>query len=182
MELCENLQKLKRTLSRAEFEMKFPSPWLVRELEDDERPALFRTMVTAPHRPTGTPPPPPRPRAAVPADGIVRHITEDPGRFGLYPLSKSGTNPWSDRVLVGRASNNDIVLRNDRISKLHAYFQLGARGVWRLFDAKSANGTRVDGMPVPPGENGVEVHTGQIVMFGTVPAELVDSGTLYDSI
>ena len=182
MEISENLQKLKRTLSRAEFERKFPSPWLVRELDEDERPALFRTMVTAPRRPGGTPPPPSTPRPPIPADGLVRHICEDPGRFGLYPLSKTGTNPWSDRVLVGRASNNDIVLRNDRISKLHAYFQLGARGIWRIYDARSANGTRVDGVAVPPGEAGVAIRPGQIVMFGTVATELVDSATLYDSL
>jgi hypothetical protein len=183
MELCENLQKLKRALGgRVEFEKKFAAPWLVRELDEDERPALFRTMVTVPRRPGATPTPPTHAHAGIPADGLVKHITDDPTRFGLYPLSKSGSNPWSDRVLVGRASNNDIVLRNDRISKLHAYFQLGARGIWRVFDAKSANGTRVDGVPVPPGEDGVEIHPGQILMFGTVPAELVDSGTLYDSI
>ena len=46
MELLENLQKLKKQLSRADFERRFPHPWLIRELEDDERPALFRTMVT----------------------------------------------------------------------------------------------------------------------------------------
>ena len=109
-------------------------------------------------------------------------LAGEPGRFGLYPVTKGGSNPWSDRVLVGRASNNDIVLRNDRISKLHAYFQCGQRGVWKLHDARSANGTRVDGVVVPPGETGVEIHTGQVVMFGTVSAEVIDSGELYDSL
>jgi len=178
MELLENLQKLKRQLSRAEFEKKFPHPWLVRELEEDERPALFRTMVTNLRR--GTPPSPVKP--VTPAEGLAKQLAVEPGRFGIYPLTKSGSNPWSDRVLVGRASNNDIVLRNDRISKLHAYFQCGARGVWRLYDAKSANGTRVDGASVPPGEDGIEIQNGQILMFGTVATELVDSATLYDSI
>jgi hypothetical protein len=178
MELLENLQKLKRQLTRGEFEKKFQHPWLVRELDEDERPALFRTMVTNPRRGGATasrrPPPP--------GDGYLRLLAADPGRFGVYPLSKSGSNPWSDRVLVGRASNNDIVLRNDRISKLHAYFQCGARGIWRLYDAKSANGTRVDGVPVPPGEDGIEIHSGQLVLFGSVAAEVVDSATLYDSL
>jgi len=178
MELLENLQKLKRQLSRAEFEKKFQHPWLLRELDEDERPALFRTMVTNIRR--GIPSAPRR--APPPGEGYLRQIASDPSRFGVYPLSKSGSNPWSDRVLVGRASNNDIVLRNDRISKLHAYFQCGARGIWRLYDARSANGTRVDGVPVPPGEEGVEIHSGQMLTFGNVPAEVVDSATLYDNL
>jgi FHA domain-containing protein len=176
MELLENLQKLKRQLTRAEFEKKFQHPWLIRELDEDERPALFRTMVTNIKR---HPSPPKRSTAS---DGYLRLLGVDPSRFGLYPLSKSGSNPWSDRVLVGRASNNDIVLKNDRISKLHAYFQCGARGIWRLYDAKSANGTRVDGVAVPSGEEGVEIHSGQVVLFGTVATEVVDSATLYDSL
>jgi hypothetical protein len=177
MELLENLQKLKRQMTRAEFEKKYPHPWLIRELDEDERPALFRTMVTnirrgsvSARKPTPLP------------EGMTKLLAVDPGRFGVYPLSKSGSNPWSDRVLVGRASNNDIVLRNDRISKLHAYFQVGTRGIWRLYDAKSANGTRVDGVPIPPGEEGTEIHSGQLVVFGTVSTEVVDSGTLYDSL
>jgi hypothetical protein len=179
MELLENLQKLKRQLARAEFEKKFPHPWLVRELEEDERPALFRTMVTnikkievpptaTPRRPAGAPSP--------------AQLAAEPGRYGLYPVAKSGSNPWSDRILVGRASNNDVVLRNDRISKLHAWFQVTPRGVWRVYDARSANGTRIDGDLVPPGEEGLEVETGQVVMFGTVATRLLSSGELYDAI
>src|SRR5262249_54983475 len=148
------------------------------ELDEDERPALFRTMVTNIRR--GTPPTPRR--APPPGESYLRVLGADPDRFGFYPLSKSGSNPWSDRVLRGRASNNDIVLRNDRISKLHAYFQCGARGIWRLYDARSANGTRVDGVQVPPGEDGVEIRSGQLLTFGNVSAEVVDSATLYDNL
>lgn len=178
MELLENLQKLKRQLTRGEFEKKFPHPWLIRELDEDERPALFRTMVAHVRRlaPTIVP------KRVHSGESFAKLLAQDPARFGLYPLSKSGSNPWSDRIHVGRASNNDIVLRNDRISKLHAYFQCGARGVWRLFDAKSANGTHVDGVAVPADEEGVEIHSGQFLVFGTVATELIDSATLYDAI
>jgi hypothetical protein len=176
MELLENLQKLRRQLGRAEFQKRFPHPWLIRELDDEERPALFRTMVTNVRR---TPPPSPV-RKPIGSGGMAALLAAEPGRFGLYPVAKSGSNPWSDRILVGRASNNDIVLRNDRISKLHAYFQCGQRGVWRVHDARSANGTRVEGVVVPSGDAGVEVQSGQVVTFGTVPTELIESGELYD--
>ncbi len=177
MELLSNLQKLKKQLTRPDFEKKFPHPWLVRELMEEERPALFRTMVTNPRK---TPTVPAKPVGA--AESLMKQFLNDPGRFGIYPLSKSGTNPWSDRILVGRASNNDIVLRNDRISKLHAYFQVGTRGIWRVYDAKSANGTRVNGVTVPPGEDGMEIQSGQMVTFGTVVTEIIDSAALYESI
>jgi hypothetical protein len=179
MELLENLQRLKRQLTRGEFEKKYPHPWLLRELEEDERPALFRTMVTAPRK-SATPSAPDRP--ALPPEGLTKLLTSDPARLGFYPLSKSGSNPWTDRILVGRATNNDIVLRNDRISKLHAYFQCGARGIWRVHDARSANGTKVDGSPVPAGDEGVEIRAGQIISFGTIATEVVDSATIYDSL
>ena len=179
MELVENLQRLKRQLSRLEFEKKFPHLWLVRELDEDERPALFRTMVTNIKKievpATATPK---RPGLAP----LPAQLVSDPGRYGVYPVAKSGSNPWSDRILVGRASNNDVVLRNDRISKLHAWFQVTPRGVWRVYDARSANGTRIDGDLVPPGEEGLEVETGQVVMFGTVITRLLSSGDLYDAL
>jgi hypothetical protein len=183
MELLENLQRLKRQLSRGDFEKKFAHPWLIRELGEDERPALFRTLVTHVKKIS---PPSLLPRKPIAASVMAAHLTDEPGRFGMYPIAKSGSNPWSDRVLVGRASNNDIVLRNDRISKLHAYFQYHGRetqrGAWRLYDARSANGTRVDGLVVPPGEEGLEVRTGQVVIFGTVPTQVIESGALYDAI
>lgn len=184
MELLENLQRLKRQLSRGEFERKFPHPWLVRELDEDERPALFRTMVT--HINKIAPPPPSVGKKPIAPASLAAHLTSEPGRFGIYPITKSGSNPWTDRVLVGRAANNDIVIRNDRISKLHAYFQYHgretSRGGWRLYDARSANGTRIDGITVPPGEEGLEVRGGQVVQFGTVATQLLDSGALYDAI
>jgi hypothetical protein len=173
----ETPQNAKRQLTRAEFEKRYPHPWLIRELDEDERPALFRTMVSNVKKNPAV-----STKKHPHGGGMAQALGLDPGRYALYPLSKSGSNPWSDRVLVGRASNNDIVLRNDRISKLHAYFQQSARGVWKLFDAKSANGTRLDGDTVPPGEEGVDVKSGQVVMFGTIPCEVIGSAELWDSL
>src|SRR6185503_11639225 len=99
----EALQRLRRQLTRAEFEKKYPHPWLLRELEDAEQSAMFRTMVSVKRAPTA----PRKPTAGAP---FLTSLAADPSRFGLYAVSKSGSNPWADRVLVGRASNNDIVL------------------------------------------------------------------------
>src|SRR5581483_607894 len=70
---------------------------------------------------------------------------------GLYvfPLRKQATNAFAMMVTVGRAANNDIVLPYDGISKFHAYFSnLG--GGWVLVDAKSTNGTFLEGRRLSP--------------------------------
>ena len=51
---------------------------------------------------------------------------------------------------------------------------------WRLHDAKSANGTRVDGAAATPGADGLEVRSGAVVSFGSLTCEVVTSGDLYD--
>ena len=69
------------------------------------------------------------------------------GESGLYvfPLKKTATNAFAMMVTVGRATNNDIVLPYDSISKFHAYFSIAPGGGWILVDAKSMNGTFLEG-------------------------------------
>lgn len=53
---------------------------------------------------------------------------------------KRAANAFSMMVTVGRAENNDILIRNGKVSKFHAYFnQTG--GSWSLTDANSSNGS-----------------------------------------
>ena len=70
---------------------------------------------------------------------------------GLYafPLRKATTNAFAMMITVGRASNNDIVLPYDGISKFHAYFSNTPTG-WTIQDAKSMNGTHVSGQKLAP--------------------------------
>ncbi len=71
-------------------------------------------------------------------------------------------------VYVGRTPNNDIALPDESVSKVQAFFQLGADGIWLLHDADSTNGTRV-------GE--------QILSAGKTPPvgrELAASADLFD--
>src|SRR5262249_57237551 len=158
--------------SAAGSEKKSAPLWRRGERDDSERQALSRPMVSS----AGRRPPTRRTRGG----SMAADLDVEPDRYGLYRLTKTGNNPWSDRVCVGRAANNDVVLKNDRISKLHAYFHR-QRGVWRLSDARSANGTRLDGSLVPAGD-GLEVKGGQQVSFGTVAGELIASAELYDAL
>jgi pSer/pThr/pTyr-binding forkhead associated (FHA) protein len=58
-----------------------------------------------------------------------------------FVLSKPG-------VTIGRASTNDIVLRESRVSRFHARIDRGAGG-FELVDLGSANGVQVNGLAVP---------------------------------
>jgi len=176
MERGDELQKTRRELSREDFEGKFPYLWLIRELDEDERaPSSFNTLAFDGRRTLAMG----KKLRENPA-GMVTRQRIDPGRYGLYAVTKSGANPWSDRIMVGRASNNDVVFRHESVSKVHAYFHLGPDGGWRLHDAKSANGTRVDGANVLPSGDGIEVRSGTVVSFGSLTCEVVASAELYD--
>ena len=168
MQHGDQLQKYCAHLTRMAFERKYPHPWLVRELQDAERsPSSFRTMA-ADEAP------------ALLSSGtlaLAQQLRTDPGRFGMHPVAKGANNPWVDRVLVGRAFNNDITLRHEAVSKLHAYFEKDQHGDWRLFDANSANGTQMNGHRV---EGFVSVKSGAHLVFGNVPCDFLSSIDLYD--
>jgi hypothetical protein len=166
------LQKRKSELSRDEFERLFQHMWLIRSLDEDERPlSIFNTWDAKPsHRG-------PKVHGKVLLSALLR---SDPAQYGAHPLIKQA-QVWSDQILIGRALNNDIILRHESVSKLHAYFKMRRDEVWLLYDAKSANGTKVNGARIRPGE-GVEVQSGAILIFGHIPVEFIGSGELYDSL
>ncbi len=65
-------------------------------------------------------------------------------------VEKSGRNPFATMITLGRASNNDLIVPAQTVSKFHASFARGPGG-WLLTDQRSANGTWVDGRRVEAG-------------------------------
>jgi hypothetical protein len=63
------------------------------------------------------------------------------------PLKKSDRNVMLSKITVGRARNNDIVIRSKMISKLHGTFWKD-QGEWKLQDMGSRNGTTVNGLRI----------------------------------
>jgi hypothetical protein len=62
-------------------------------------------------------------------------------------VSSSPTN----MICVGRATNNDLVLYNSTVSKLHAYFvKTAGADTLEIVDANSTNGTRVNRKRLTP--------------------------------
>ena len=61
------------------------------------------------------------------------------------PLVKTSRNVFSSKITVGRATNNDVIIRAQMISKAHATFVLDDGDQIKLMDMGSANGTMVNG-------------------------------------
>lgn len=97
----------------------------------------------------------------------------------LWRLEKSDRNTWRNHISVGRAKNNDIVIRERAISKLHAHFYApedGANGL-HLCDIGSENGTVVNGEPLPIDVPQL-VTTGAEIVFGGTACQLLDETSL----
>lgn len=97
----------------------------------------------------------------------------------LWRLEKSDRNTWRKRISVGRAKNNDVVIRERAISKLHAHFyapEQGADGLY-LCDIGSENGTEVNGERLPIDEPRL-VTTGAEIVFGGTACQLHDETSL----
>jgi len=67
------------------------------------------------------------------------------GRDFLVLLAKTERNVFDSRITIGRAKNNDVVLRVRKISKLHASLALDRDGNASVTDMGSRNGTAVNG-------------------------------------
>ena len=97
----------------------------------------------------------------------------------VIPVTKRQSNPYPERISVGRARNCDIVLRNRSVSKLHAHFRHTGGDKLELVDLGSYNGTWLNGAQLPA-HAGELVRSGDELQFGMVSAQLVDADTLYD--
>jgi hypothetical protein len=85
-----------------------------------------------------------------PASGAVDE-TLPHGKFAMgememeiYPLVKKPGASFPDRITIGRTANNDIVIPDHSISRLHAYVRAQAKG-WVIADAGSKNGSWLRG-------------------------------------
>ena len=78
------------------------------------------------------------------------------GTSRLHPLSKTS-------ISVGRSTQNDLVLRESRISRRHAVLRKTEDGVV-LIDQGSTNNTRLNGEKLVPGREYV-LSAGDLVIF-----------------
>jgi hypothetical protein len=95
---------------------------------------------------------------ATPPSGIVRGA--DPS---VIQVVKTERNVHREMITIGRSRNNDVVIDDKAVSKVHAYFvRTGFR--WWLHDQPSTNGTFIDESEIDA--NGRPLAEGAKVSFG----------------
>jgi len=91
--------------------------------------------------------------SAVPGPGRVEMLAKlaSSSHFAL-PLLKRRSGEPRARITVGRSALNDVVLTEPSVSAQHAWFELDEYGSLLIQDARSTNGTIVNGRRLEPGE------------------------------
>jgi hypothetical protein len=100
-------------------------------------------------------------------------------RVTALPIRKA-TSTLPDRITIGRTKDNDVVIRHLHVSKLHAYFRTGAKGL-ELVDAGSRNGTWVSGrLLAANGPASRILASGDEVRFGELACTFLSPASCWD--
>jgi hypothetical protein len=94
----------------------------------------------------------------------------------VVPIRKRFEGSFLQNVSIGRARNNDIVLRHSSVSKFHALIEIHDGKHLMVKDSDSRNHTYVDGQQVV---SRVEVSPGQTIRFGSVDAYVCSGESLW---
>lgn len=96
----------------------------------------------------------------------------------VVPLVKTQRNAFKSKITLGRARNNDLILRASKVSKIHAAFVVG-KDKWRLLDMGSVNGTVVNGDRIEKNQS-VELNNGDLITFWRFVFEFQDLDSFVD--
>ena len=111
-------------------------------------------------------------------DAILRgRIPAGPVEMDLYPLAKKPGASFRDRITIGRTANNDVVIADHSVSRLHAYVRLSDG--WLIADAGSKNGSWLDDVELEPRRESA-LPPGAVVKLGDVRLRFYLSGDLFD--
>ena len=156
------------------------SLWLPAEARRAARisPMRFRTELLRAHQ-KGTP------AQRAPSrehDGVLR-ILEKGDHFAAILRSKGGTNTsllGAPRLSLGRATNNDVILRHASVSKFHASVEPIDENTVKIIDTGSTNQTSLNDVTLPSRAL-VEARSGDRLGFGNVEAVLWSPRALWAS-
>jgi len=79
--------------------------------------------------------------------------------------------PGGKRLNVGRASDNELRIIDDSVSKIHAALLMTSEGTLLVADTGSTNGTFINGRRIAYGESRL-IEDGDVVGFGDVEVRL----------
>jgi len=109
------------------------------------------------------------PTAAPPMPDIevIARITQPSGTREISLIFK----PGGKRLNVGRASDNELMLNDASVSKIHAALLMSSEGTLLVADTGSTNGTYINGRRIAYGESRL-IEDGDVVGFGDVEVRL----------
>src|SRR5262245_14262962 len=98
---------------------------------------------------------------------VIARVTQPNGTREIPLIFK----PGGKRLNVGRASDNELMLNDASVSKIHAALLMTAEGTLLVADTGSTNGTYINGRRIAYGESRV-IEVGDVVGFGDVEVRL----------
>lgn len=99
----------------------------------------------------------------------------------VVEIRKQASTAPTKMICVGRAANNDIVLANHTVSKLHSYFLVSDPGdSFEVVDANSTNGTLVNNKRLVAYKNQPLSNRDQIQFGPSVQMVYLTSEGFYD--
>lgn len=166
------LDEWRRTRSnttRADFIALFPHPFLVRATRGSGAQAKQPLSI----QPTDF-------HTVTHKDGVDLNTEPRPAELPrILPLLKAEGRPFPERISIGRATNCDLVLRDSSVSKLHGHFRDVTTELAFFTDAKSYNGTRVNGTLLPSGV-ATEIRSQMVLSVGRIQLVFMSPGEVYD--
>ena len=132
----------------------------------------YRVRQTAPTGFTMEGPPP------LPADALDTSLTDEMLVWRLLKLSADAPVPGT--VLIGRSSDNDVVLPHSQVSNFHARLSF-IDGHAFVMDSGSSNGTRVNDRTLLPGIRCM-LKDADAIVFGSVGVRFYTTATFLDLI
>lgn len=97
--------------------------------------------------------------------------------YEVYPLAKKPGAAFPDRITIGRTANNDVVINDTSVSRLHAYLRRTSAG-WVIADAGSKNGSRLRGAPLDARRE-QPLASRAVVRIGDVELTFFEAADLY---
>jgi len=125
---------------------------------------------------------PERPARTLVSEDVRNRSDLPPSKYLVFPVRKTERSLIERFFSLGQTRNNDIVVRDVSVSKSHAFFQEDGQGGFTLLDARSTNGTFINGERVPRHGQGepVRVRSGDQLRFGNVELSFVEAQALVD--
>ncbi len=152
-----------RIMTKSQFITKYTSPFLVQVIELKLNQALSRTSVV---------------RKTVTAEEMMS--MQNPKEIKeIFPIIKSGRNSFANKIIVGRAPVQDIVINHANISKFHAFFSSQDGLNFAICDHGSTNGSSLNGVRLMDSEP-KPLRDGDIVTFADFSYTYYSSEAAYD--